>query len=296
LVTSAVGLRGPLTLAAILIGLLAGSAFSAREDEKEKPDEIDQAEEAWENGDRLRAVALAKKIEQRLPEGDRSVRTAVLLAKCADDAEEALERWDHVLTLQPEKSVAAQAHWNRAQASVALGLYPQAIEACALLARDYKDDFDRGRALLGKGLAELQSGEPSDALETLALAERMTSVREDAIAAELALASANYQLGNVREALRRFEKFERDHPKDERARWAAWRAVICLRLLGRESDAVEKTERIEREDPGTIEAMQAREELRMGERAPEGPAPEGTASPQPEEGKEEEAKESEKQP
>ncbi|HET9888672.1 MAG TPA: tetratricopeptide repeat protein, partial [bacterium] len=184
------------------------------------------------------------------------------------DPDEALERWEQVLALTPGDAISAEAHWNRAQAASAMGLHSQAIEEYVILARDYKNHFDRGRALLGKGLAELQSGEPSDALETLGLASRLTKRQEDAIAAELALASATYQLGNVREALRRYQKFENDHSKDERARWAAWRAVLCLRLLGRESDAVNKTEDMEHEYPGSIEAILAREEIRMGRVAP----------------------------
>jgi tetratricopeptide (TPR) repeat protein len=255
--------------AAILSVLLAGLAFAARERSEDKADELSQAEEAWENGDRIRAAALAKKIEQKKDEGERSARVALLLARCASDPDEALERWDEVLALTPTGEVAAEAHWNRAQAASAMGLHSQAIEEYAILARDHKSHFDRGRALLGKGLAELQSGEPSDALETLGLASRLTKRQEDTIAAELALASATYQLGNVREALRRYERFENDHSRDERARWAAWRAVLCLRLLGRESDAAEKTERMEREYPGSIEAILAREEIRMGRVAPE---------------------------
>jgi tetratricopeptide (TPR) repeat protein len=191
------------------------------------------------------------------------------LARCASDPDEALERWEQVLALTPGDAISAEAHWNRAQAASAMGLHSEAIEEYAILARDYKNHFDRGRALLGKGLAELQSGEPSDALETLGLASRLTKRQEDTIAAELALASATYQMGNVREALRRYQKFENDHSKDERARWAAWRAVLCLRLLGRESDAVNKTEDMEHEYPGSIEAILAREEIRMGRVAPE---------------------------
>jgi tetratricopeptide (TPR) repeat protein len=255
--------------AAILSALLTGLAFAARERSEDKPDELSQAEEAWENGDRIRAAALAKKIEQKKDEGERSARVALLLARCASDPDESLERWEEVLALTPTGEVAAEAHWNRAQAASAMGLHSQAIEEYVILARDHKSHFDRGRALLGKGLAELQSGEPADALETLGLASRFAKRHEDTIAAELALASATYQLGNVREALRRYEKFENDHSKDERARWAAWRAVLCLRLLGRESDAAEKTERMEREYPGSIEAVLAREEIRMGRVAPE---------------------------
>jgi len=261
-------LRRRAWLAAVV--LVAVPALAAREDAaKPKPDDVQQAEEAWENGDRVRAAALAKKIEQGNAEGERSARVAILLARCSSDPEEALERWEQVLALEPEGQVAAEARWSRAQAATALGLHSQAIEEYAVLARDHKSHFDRGRALLGKGLAELQSGEPADALETLGLAARLAKRREDTIAAELALASATYQLGNVREALRRYEKFERDHSDDERARWAAWRQVLCLRLLGREPDAAEKTERMERDYPGSIEAVLAREEIRMGRKAPD---------------------------
>jgi tetratricopeptide (TPR) repeat protein len=255
--------------AAMLSALLAGLAFAARERSEDKPDELSQAEEAWENGDRIRAAALAKKIEQKKDQGERSARVALLLARCASDPDESLERWEEVLALTPTGEVAAEAHWNRAQAASAMGLHSQAIEEYVILARDHKSHFDRGRALLGKGIAELQSGEPSDALETLGLASRLAKRQEDTIAADLALASATYQLGNVREALRRYERFENDYSKDERARWAAWRAVLCLRLLGRESDAAEKTERMERAYPGSIEAILAREEIRMGRVAPE---------------------------
>jgi len=254
--------------AAALVAFLTTAAFAARESSEDKPSEIEQAEEAWKEGDRLGAAALAKKIEQHHAEGERSARVAVLLARCASDPDEALERWEQVLALTPSDAIAAEAHWSRAQAASAMGLQSQAIEEYVILARDYKNHFDRGRALLGKGLAELQSGEPSDALETLGLASRLTKRQEDAIAAELALASATYQMGNLREALRRYQKFENDHSRDERARWAAWRAVLCLRLLGRESDAVNKTEDMEHEYPGSIEAILAREEIRMGRAAP----------------------------
>lgn len=255
--------------AAMLVVLLATAALAARESSEDKPDEIEQAEEAWKDGDRIGAAALAKKIEQHHAEGERSARIAILLARCASDPGEAFERWEQVLALTPTDAVAAEAHWNRAQAASALGLHSQAIEEYVILARDHKNHFDRGRALLGKGLAELQSGEPADALESLGLASRLAKRQEDAIAAELGLASATYQMGNVREAWRRYEKFENDHSHDERARWAAWRSVMCLRLLGRESDAADKTEKMEREYPGSIEAILAREEVRMGRVAPE---------------------------
>ncbi len=205
--------------------------------------------------------------------GASSLDVAQEKANTAKDADEALDRWEDVLALEPPKSIVAYAHWMRGQAARALGLYPDAAREFDRVAHDHKRDFDRGRALLAKGLAELEAGEPRDALENLREAVRSARNGDDRAQAELAFASANYRLGNVREALRRFDRFQADHPKDARAHWAAWRSVICLRLLGREREAVERTERMEHDEPGSLAAVLARQEVRMGASAPRGSTP-----------------------
>jgi tetratricopeptide (TPR) repeat protein len=207
----------------------------------------------------------------------RSLADAIEHARGARDAEEALERWEDVLALEPPPREAAEALWMRGQASRALGLSPEAGAAFDRITREHKRDFDRGRAFLAKGLTELEGGEPRAALESLREAARSARDANDRAQAELASASANYRLGNVQEALRRFDRFQADHPRDERSRWAAWRAVICLRLLGRERDAVERTERLERDAPGSLGALLARQEVRMGGSIVRGAAPQAAA-------------------
>jgi tetratricopeptide (TPR) repeat protein len=195
-------------------------------------------------------------------------------ARTAKDASEALERWDDVLALEPPGAAAAEALWVRGQAARSLGLHPDAVSHFERLAKEHGRDFDRGRAYLAMGLVQLEAGEPDAALESLRLAERHVRTADDRAQAELALATANYRLGNVREAVRRFDRFASDHSRDDRARFAAWRSVICLRLLGREREAVERTERLEKEAPGSLEAVLARQEVRMGASARPSPAPE----------------------
>ncbi len=230
--------------------------------------DLDAAWEAWARGDRARAASLVRDLVEEDGELTRSVRAAVLLARSSADAAQALERWEHVLSLEPEPRLAAEAHWSRAVAAAASGEHALAIEEFDVVAREYRREIDRGRALLGRGLAELDAGEPGDALESLGDAARIARTVEDRVSADLALASASFRLGNLHEALRRYDKFEREHSKDERARWAAWRAVLCARILGRETDAAERTARLEEKWPGTLEAALAREEVLMGQKSP----------------------------
>lgn len=248
----------------------AGSALAApptRNAKEKAVPTLEEAWDAWNAGERLRAGDLARRLSKEGEESSRSVRFALLLARTAPGADEALTLWDNVLDLEPEKSVAAEAHWGRGVAAQSLEQWSTSVEEFDRVAREYRREIDRGKAYLAKGLVELDADETRDALESLALAAGHAKSPEDRTAAELALASANYRLGNLRVALRAFEKFERDHPKDERARWAAWRAILCLRLLGRESDAAERTVQLEEDEPGSLEAILAREEIRMGGKA-----------------------------
>jgi cell division septation protein DedD len=95
---------------------------------------------------------------------------------------------------------------------------------------------------------------------------------DDAPTLELALANVHFRMGHVDEALRRYERFEREHRKDARASAAARRTIECLRLLGRESDAVARATRIEHDYPTSSEATLAREAVRARQAATE-PAP-----------------------
>jgi tetratricopeptide (TPR) repeat protein len=207
-------------------------------------------------------------------------------ARGAKDADEALDLWEDVLALEPPGNVAAEALWMRGQAARALGLYPEAAQVFGRLAENHARHFDKGKASLAKGLAELEAGEPRAALESLRDAIRSVRDANDRAQAELALASANYRLGNVREALRRFDRFQTEHSRDDRARWAAWRSVICLRLSGREREAVERTEHLENEAPGSLAAVLARQEVRMGSLS--GPAATKASPPSAEDGEESE--------
>ncbi len=221
-----------------------------------------------------------------------SLADARALAQDAKDADEALDLWEAVLALEPPGSVAAEALWMRGQAARALGLYPEAASLFDRLAQNHRRHFDKGKALLAKGLAELEAEEPRAALESLRDAVRSARDANDRAQAELAFASANYRLGNIGEALRRFDRFQSDHPRDDRALWAAWRSVICLRLSGREREAVERTEHLESEAPGSLAAMLARQEVRMGGNVPrDSAAKDASAKESPEESNESEEKE-----
>jgi tetratricopeptide (TPR) repeat protein len=220
-----------------------------------------------------------------------SLADARARAEDAKDADEALDLWEEVLALEPPGNIAAEALWMRGQAARSLGLFPEAASLFDRLAQNHRRHFDKGKALLAKGLAELEAGEPRAALESLRDAVRSARDANDRAQAELAFASANYRLGNVGEALRRFDRFQSDHPRDDRALWAAWRSVICLRLSGREREAVERTEHLENEAPGTLAAMLARQEVRMGGNVPRDSAAKTPPAKEAEEPKESEEKE-----
>lgn len=225
---------------------------------------IERAEQAWALGDRREAGEIAREYVRSHPEGARSARVVALLARTSTTPSEALSRWDQVMALDPSGELAAEAHWVKAIHAYSAGLYVAAAEEFTTLARVYPTHFDTGRAYLWKGYAELGADLAEAAFDSFAKASETARDRADVRAAELGLGNAAFRVGNVKEALRRYRRFERDHPNDGRASAAAHRTVECLRLLGRESEASAKMMAIGRDYPGSFEATIARAEVRSG--------------------------------
>lgn len=254
-----------------LIALLLATGVAAAADPAE-------AEQAWARGEREEAGRLIREYVRDHPESARSARVAALLARTATSPSEAMGRWDEVIALEPQGALAAEAHWFRGVHAYSAGLYVAAAREFGLLADSFGGVFDAGRAVLWKGNAELGADSASAAYDSFERARREASDPADVRSAELGLAHAAFALGNIKDALRRYERFESDHPDDGRASSAARRAVECLRLLGRTSEASVQAVRIERQYPNSFEAALAREEIRQIEPAP---VPEAAPPPEP---------------
>lgn len=247
--------------AAIGLALLLGASKGNAQDSDEL---LERAYEAWERGDRAEASALTHRIQEGSNDEGRSLRRALIFARTAADAEEALSRWETVLSLEPPDETRAEALEHRGEAAVALSQFDLAREEYSKLAKLPKNAIDRGSVELAQGLCELEGGEPRASLEWLGQATKHDMPESDRSRTEIALASAHYRLGNLQEALRRFSRFEKEHAKDSRGRWAAWRKVLCLRHLGNASDASDATEKLEKSAPGSLEALLARQEVQKG--------------------------------
>jgi tetratricopeptide (TPR) repeat protein len=221
----------------------------------------EEAERLFEQGEREAAGRVLREWVASEPAGSRSPSVIALLARTAGDPGEAAGLWDQVLSLEPPEGLAAEARWMKGLTAYSGGQYVAAAREFEVLAKDFAGRFPKGRALLWKGCAELAADETAIAQETLRAAAKAAK-DEDAVAVEFALAHAAMRLGQVDEALRRYERFERDHRRDGRASAAARRAVDCLRLLGREAEASARAARIERDYPNSFEATLAREAVR----------------------------------
>lgn len=251
--------------------ILLSAATSARAD-------LAAAQAAYRRGERVEAGEIMRAYVQEYPESVRSPQVAAMLARTARDAAEAMARWDEVIALAPTGPLAAEAHWTKGLHAYSAGLYVSAAEEFAVLARDFPKELPGGRAPLWRAHAELGADRPQLAYGSYEEALGEADDPEDVRAAEFGLAHASYRLGNVKEALRRYRRFERDHPEDGRASAAARRITECLRLLGRETEAAANAARIERDYPASREATLARAELGVGESgAAAGPL--GAASP-----------------
>jgi cell division septation protein DedD len=233
------------------------------------------AEEAgrlYERGDREGAGRILREWVASDPAASRSPSVVALLARTTEDPEEATGLWDQVLALSPGESLAAEARWMKGVQAYSAGRYVAAAREFEVLAKDFGSRFPKGRALLWKGCAELGADESVVAVETLRQAAK-SAKDDDALAVEFALAHAAMRLGQVTDALRRYERFEREHRRDGRASAAARRAVECLRLLGREAEASARAAKIERDYPNSFEATLTREAVRKsGETAAPRPA------------------------
>lgn len=239
------------------------------------------AELAWQRGDRRAAGELVREYVADHPEGARSAKVAALLARTAEKPSEALGRWDEVIALEPDGALAAEAHFAKGMHAYSAGLYVGAKHEFEVLVEEFPREFDRGRAFLWKGFAELGASDPGEAFESLEEARKEAKDPEDVRSAELGLAHASFQQGNAKEALRRYERFERDHPEDGRASSAARRAVDCLRLLGRTDEATVMATRIAREYPDSFEATLTRAEIRDGGGTVGAPGAGAEAAPEP---------------
>jgi tetratricopeptide (TPR) repeat protein len=229
--------------------------------------DLDEAERLYREGQREEAGRLVREWAASDPSAERSTAALVLLARTADDPEEATSLYDQVLALEPPETLAAEAHWMKGVHAYSAGRYVGAAREFDVLARELGGKFPRGRALLWKGLSELAADSAATALETLRQAER-SAEGDDAAGVDFGIAHAYLTLGQPDEALKRYERFERDHKNDGRASAAARRQVECLRLLGRETEATTRATRIERAYPGSFEATLAREATRTPATAP----------------------------
>jgi TolA-binding protein len=241
----------PWALAVLVVVLGRGASASP----------LDDAEKAWADGDREAAGRLVRAWTSAEPDAKRQPRVTALLARTAEDPTEAAGLWDELLALDPPADLATEAHWMKAMHAYSAGLYVAAEHEFDVLAHDFAQRFPRGRALLWKGLSELAADDPDTALENLQQASREAD-GDDATSVEFALAHVQFRTGKIADALRLYERFERDHRKDGRASAAARRTVECLRLLGRETEASARAARIERDYPSSVEATLAREAVR----------------------------------
>jgi len=255
-----------LALAALLLPVVAAGG-------------VDEAEQAWRLGDRARAGELVREYLREHPESARSARVAALLARTAYDPSDAMGRWDEVIALEPDAALAAEAHWEKGMQAYSAGLYIAASQEFQELTARFGHWIDPGRAFLWKGYADLGADRPEDALAAFRTAERKAADRFDRRSAQLGVAHASFRLGNVRDALRQYERFERDYPEDGRASAAARRAVECLRLTGREALADLKAAEIEERYPDSFEATLARAEVRSAE-TPEAAPEEAAEEPE----------------
>ncbi len=219
--------------------------------------DVDSAEAEWRLGGREEAGRLIREYVAANPDGARSARVAALLARTAQDPAEASTLWDEVLALEPRGALGAEAHWQKGLHAYSAGLYVAAAREFEALGNDFGTWFEPSRAFLWKGYAELGADQPEAALEAFRQAAGGADGEDEASVA-LGLANANFRLGNVRESLRRYQRFERDFPQDGRASAAARRAVECLKLLGREDDAARAAQRIGEDYPDSFEATLAR--------------------------------------
>lgn len=247
--------RAHVWIAATAGALALAAAAPARAD-------VQAAEDAWAIGQREEAGRLIREWVRAHPEGAHSPRGAAMLARTAEDAAEASTRWDEVIALGADRELAAEAHWNKGIGAYSAGLYVAASREFEIVGRDYGVWIDPGQAFLWKSYADLGAEEPEAALQALHEAENAVRDRDVRPSIEFALANVHYRLGNVAEALRGYQKFERANRLDGRASAAARRSVECLRLLGRESEAAATAARIGREYPDSFEATLARAEIR----------------------------------
>lgn len=250
--------------AAAAFALVAGAALA---------DPLADAEKLYREGRREEAGRAVREWAEADAGAVRSPEALALLARTAADPEEAASLYDQLLLLDPPAALASEAHWMKGVHAYSGGRYIAATREFDLLAREFERHFPRGRALLWKGQAELAADSTASALETLKAAARSAD-GDDVASVDFATAHAYLSLGQVDEALRRYERFEREHKDDGRASAAARRQVECLRLLGRESEATVRATRIERSYPGSFEATLARE----ANRAAPPPAPETPAA------------------
>jgi tetratricopeptide (TPR) repeat protein len=224
--------------------------------------DVEDAETAWRIGQREEAGRLIREWVRAHPEGAHSPRGAAMLARTAEDAAEASTRWDEVIALGADRELAAEAHWNKGMHAYSAGLYVAASREFEIVGRDYGVWIDPGEAFLWKSYADLGAEAPEAALQSLREAENAVRDRDVRPSIEFAMANVHYRMGNVAEALRGYQKFERANRLDGRASAAARRSVECLRLLGRESEAVAAAARIGQQYPDSFEATLARAEIR----------------------------------
>jgi tetratricopeptide (TPR) repeat protein len=241
----------------VAIGLL-GAATTASAS-------IDEAEDALRAGDALRAAEFVRDHVARNPSDATKPRALAILARTESDPGAAMARWDELLAVEPKGRLAAEAHWNRGLHAYSAGLYLGATEEFALLAEEFKDQFDRGRAFLWKARSQLGAEKIAESLESFREAERACRDDLDRRSAELGIAHAEFRTGNVGEALKRYDRFEREHRDDSRASSAARRAIECLRLLGREGEASTRAAHIEETYPNSFEATLVRAATREAE-------------------------------
>jgi tetratricopeptide (TPR) repeat protein len=241
----------------VVIGLLIGASDGRAS--------LADAESAYRLGEREEARHLARSLLDEDSEAARSARVLALLARTARDPAEAMSVWDEVIALEPRGALAAEAHFEKGLHAYSAGLYVGAAQEFRTLVEGFASDFDRGRALFWKGQAELGADLPEQAFESFRMAERSARDPLDAAGAELGAANACFRLGNLREALNRFERFTRSRREDPRAGAAARSAVECLKLLGREAEAEARAQEIAREHPESFEATLARAEVRRPE-------------------------------
>lgn len=250
-------MTAPVRCGAALLGaaLVAAAGGPARAD-------VDSAQAAWLAGDREEAGRDIRDWVREHPEGAHSPQGAAMLARTAADPAEASTLWDEVIALQSTGALAAEAHWNKGMHAYSAGLYVAAAREFEIVGRDFAAWLEPGRAFLWKAYADLGAEQPEAAMEDLQEAERAAGDPEDQASIEFCQANVHFRLGNVAEALRRYQHFERQYRMDGRASAAARRGVECLRLLGRESEASVAAARIEREYPDSFEATLARAEIR----------------------------------